>query len=122
MTQSVMIEALSQRLGRKMRMIKIPMLSFGSAILRKAQASMKMTQKAAVGTVLVRLAAVICLAESSDFWKAAALMMSNTYRMQSAPELMSGSAELLPQRGTHPGHGDYKVIPTESVLLEVKAR
>lgn len=103
-------------------MIRIPMLSFGSAILRKAQASVKMTQKAAAGTVVVRLAAVICLAESSDFWKAAALIMSNTYQMQSAPELILGGAKMLPQRGTYPRHRYYDIIPTESVLLEVKAR
>lgn len=95
--QSVRIDALSQGLGRKMRMIKIPMLSFGSAILRKAQASVKMTQKAAVGTVLARLAAVICLLEPRDFWKTAALIMSNTYDMQSAIVLLLGSARLLSQ-------------------------
>ena len=58
-------------------MIKIPMPNLGRAMLRKAQASVKMTQKAAVGTVLFKLVFVICLVESSVFWKAAALIMSS---------------------------------------------
>lgn len=66
-TQRAMIEALSQRCGRKRLMIRIPMANFGSAILRKAQASVKMTQKAAVGMVSGKLEGVICMVESSAF-------------------------------------------------------
>ena len=53
------------------------MPNFGSAILRKAQASVKMTQNAAAGNVSGRLAGAIFLVESSAFWKMAALMMSS---------------------------------------------
>ena len=77
--QSVMIETLSQRCGRNRRIIRIPTPNFGSAILRKAHASVKMTQKAAVGTVSGKLVEVICLVELSAFWKTAALIMSSAY-------------------------------------------
>lgn len=62
-TQRDIIEILSQRCGRKRRVIRIPTPNFGSAILRKAQASVKMTQKAAVGMVLGMFAGVMILVE-----------------------------------------------------------
>ena len=61
-----------------MRIIMIPTPSFGRAILKNAQASVKTTQNAAVETVLGRAGVPICLVEESAFWKTAALMMSKT--------------------------------------------
>lgn len=55
------------------------MPNFGSAILRKAQASVKMIQKAAVGTRSGKLSGVISLVASSAFWSVAALIMSSIY-------------------------------------------
>lgn len=76
--QSAMIEILSQRCGRKRRIIRRPTPNFGSAMLRKAQASVKITQNAASGTVSGKLVGAILLVELSAFWKAAALIMSST--------------------------------------------
>jgi hypothetical protein len=122
-TQRVIIETLSQRCGRKMRMSRIPTPNFGSAILRKAQASVKMTQKAAVGTVSGKLAGVICLVESSAFWKTAALIMPSTYwTKQSAPRLVVRSAVVQPWRRTYPGHGEDEVVPADGLLVHAQAR
>ena len=81
-TQKVIIENLSQRCGRKRRMIKRPIPNFGRAILKKAHESVKMTQNAAVGTVSGKLTGVIRLVELSAFWKTAALVRSNIYWMK----------------------------------------
>jgi len=122
-TQRAIIETLSQRCGRKRRMIRIPMPNFGSAMLRKAQASVKMTQKAAVGTVSGKLAGVICLVELSAFWKTAALIMSSIYWMtQSASWLLMGSVVVLSWQRAYPGDGDDEVIPAKAVLMQAHAR
>ena len=60
-------------------MIRIPTPNFGNAILKKAQASVKTTQKAAVGRVPAKSAGAICLVEWSAFWKTAALIMLSTF-------------------------------------------
>lgn len=85
-TARAVIEALSHACGRKMRMMRMPTPNFGRAILRKDQASIKITQKPAVETESIGLAVEMCLVEVSAFWKTAALiMLSICWRKQSAP-------------------------------------
>ena len=118
-TQSIIIEILSQRCGRNRRMIRIPMASFGSAILRKAQTSVKMTQKAAAGMVWGSLTGAICLIELSAFWKVTALIMSSTYGTnQSAPCLVVCRSDTRSWQKAHPGDRNNEVIPAKDVFLQ----
>ena len=75
--QTIKIAYLSPGRGLKTRMINIPTASLGSAILRKAHVSTKMTQKAAV-VIDFGLSDVARLVVLKATWKTEERTISNT--------------------------------------------